>query len=85
MLNIFPGRLPGPPLTRQTAFTTLMQHGVTVGLGTTDNCLARNIRFDLGWVRSQSPLPKMMINSVDFKCRHHLTQMARYRNSKPWR
>ncbi|PIL26888.1 hypothetical protein GSI_10026 [Ganoderma sinense ZZ0214-1] len=41
--------LPGPPLSPKSQVVTLLEHGVTVGLGTVDSDKARNIRFDAGW------------------------------------
>lgn len=42
--------LPGPPLTKDNAVTTLLRHNVTVGIGIEESWSARNIRFDAGWV-----------------------------------
>ncbi|KAI0832753.1 composite domain of metallo-dependent hydrolase [Trametes gibbosa] len=42
--------LPGPPLTNNTALSTLLKHGVTVGLGTWEACHVQSTRFDVGWV-----------------------------------
>lgn len=42
--------LPGPPMTKENAVTTLMRHNVTVGIGIEESWSARNIRFDAGWV-----------------------------------
>ncbi|PIL26899.1 hypothetical protein GSI_10037 [Ganoderma sinense ZZ0214-1] len=41
--------LPGPPLSAKSQVVTLLEHGVTVGLGTVDSDKARNTRFDAGW------------------------------------
>jgi hypothetical protein len=50
-------RLPGPPLTKDTAITTLLAHGVKVGIGILEQWSARNARFDAAWVCLQlSPL-----------------------------
>jgi len=43
--------LPGPPLTKENALSTLIRHNVTVGIGIEESWSARNIRFDAGWVR----------------------------------
>jgi hypothetical protein len=48
-------RLPGPPLTKHTAVTKLLEHNVTVGLGVLEAWDARNARFDVAWVRSRLP------------------------------
>jgi hypothetical protein len=45
--------LAGPPITEKGAIVTLMEAGVTVGLGTVDASLARNARLDVGWVRAR--------------------------------
>ncbi|KAH7911300.1 composite domain of metallo-dependent hydrolase [Hygrophoropsis aurantiaca] len=41
--------LPGPPLTKDSAITTLLAHGVTVGVGIEEQWSARNTRFDVAW------------------------------------
>ncbi|KAM5537547.1 hypothetical protein V8D89_008760 [Ganoderma adspersum] len=41
--------LPGPPLSAKSQVVTLLEYGVTVGLGTIDSDKARNTRFDAGW------------------------------------
>lgn len=43
-------RLPGPPLSNDTALVTLLDHGVVVGLGIRSAWEARNTRFDVQWV-----------------------------------
>ena len=43
-------RLPGPPLTKDTEITTLLAHGVKVGIGILEQWSARNARFDAAWV-----------------------------------
>jgi len=43
-------RLPGPPLSNDTALVTLLDHGVVVGLGIRSAWEARNTRFDAQWV-----------------------------------
>lgn len=48
--NSLSTRLPGPPLTNESAITTLLAHGVTVGIGTAEQWSARNTRFDIAWV-----------------------------------
>ncbi|KAF9012657.1 carbohydrate esterase family 9 protein [Cyathus striatus] len=46
--------LPGPPLTNDTTLVTLLEHGVTVGIGVREAWQARNTRFDLDWARLES-------------------------------
>ncbi|OAX43328.1 composite domain of metallo-dependent hydrolase [Rhizopogon vinicolor AM-OR11-026] len=46
--------LPGPPLTKESAFTTLLAHGVTVGIGIVEQWSARNTRFDIAWAALES-------------------------------
>ncbi|KAI1784449.1 composite domain of metallo-dependent hydrolase [Ganoderma leucocontextum] len=41
--------LPGPPLSAKSQIVTLLEHNVTVGVGTPDADKARNTRFDAGW------------------------------------
>jgi hypothetical protein len=49
-------RLPGPPISNDTALVTLLEHNVLVGIGTTDAALAAHTRFDLAWVTFQGSL-----------------------------
>ncbi|KAG1808290.1 composite domain of metallo-dependent hydrolase [Suillus subaureus] len=46
--------LPGPPLTNESAVTTLLAHGVTVGVGVVEQWSARNTRFDVAWAALES-------------------------------
>ncbi|KAJ7028309.1 hypothetical protein C8F04DRAFT_1291263 [Mycena alexandri] len=46
--------LPGPPLTTETATTTLLKHGVNVGLGVSADYDARNARFEIAWAALDS-------------------------------
>lgn len=46
-------RLPGPPLTNDTALVTLIEHGVTVGIGIVQAWQANTQRFEVAWVRYQ--------------------------------
>ncbi|KIJ61333.1 hypothetical protein HYDPIDRAFT_42737 [Hydnomerulius pinastri MD-312] len=46
--------LPGPPLTKDTAISTLLRHGVTVGIGTVEPWNARNTRLDVAWAALES-------------------------------
>lgn len=46
--------LPGPPLTSESAVTTLLAHGVTVGVGVVEQWSARNTRFDVAWAALES-------------------------------
>jgi hypothetical protein len=48
------GRLPGPPLTNDTAVGVLLAHGVEVGLGVREGNAARNVRFDVAWVSGRT-------------------------------
>lgn len=43
-------RLPGPPLTKDSAISLLLSHNVTVGIGIEEPWSARNTRFDVAWV-----------------------------------
>jgi hypothetical protein len=44
-------RLPGPPLSKETEIALFLAHGVIVGIGIEEAWSARNMRFDVGWVR----------------------------------
>ncbi|KAJ7150716.1 hypothetical protein C8R46DRAFT_1123967 [Mycena filopes] len=46
--------LPGPPLTAETAVTTLLKHGVNVGLGVSADYDVRNARFEMAWAALDS-------------------------------
>ncbi|KAF8558348.1 composite domain of metallo-dependent hydrolase [Imleria badia] len=46
--------LPGPPLTKDSAITTLLAHGVKVGIGIIEGWNARNTRFDVAWAALES-------------------------------
>ncbi|KIJ18775.1 hypothetical protein PAXINDRAFT_71407 [Paxillus involutus ATCC 200175] len=46
--------LPGPPLTKDSAITTLLAHGVTVGIGIIEQWSARNTRLDVAWAALES-------------------------------
>ncbi|KAG0707315.1 composite domain of metallo-dependent hydrolase [Suillus ampliporus] len=46
--------LPGPPLTKESAITTLLAHGVTVGVGVVEQWSARSTRFDIAWAALES-------------------------------
>ncbi|KAK6996805.1 composite domain of metallo-dependent hydrolase, partial [Favolaschia claudopus] len=41
--------LSGPPLSRKTSVTTLLEHGVNVALGVASDYDARNARFEIAW------------------------------------
>jgi len=43
-------RIPGPPITKNTALSVLLRHGVTVGIGSDKTWSARNLPFELAWV-----------------------------------
>ncbi|WVQ81918.1 hypothetical protein IAT38_004045 [Cryptococcus sp. DSM 104549] len=47
--------IPGPPLSNHTLPSYLASHGVTVGLGITEEWQARNTRYDAAWVYANSP------------------------------
>lgn len=49
-MNEMSSRLPGPPLTQDSAITTLLAHGVNVGIGVLEQWSARNTRLDAAWV-----------------------------------
>ncbi|PPR01451.1 hypothetical protein CVT26_015084 [Gymnopilus dilepis] len=42
--------LPGPPLSKESSITALLNAGVNVAVGVTDEASARNARFDLAWI-----------------------------------
>lgn len=44
-------RLPGPPLTKQSAVEALLSQGVVVGIGCKEIWQARSLSFDIAWVR----------------------------------
>ena len=46
----FTTRLPGPPVSNDTALVTLLENNVLVGIGTADAALAAQTRLDLAWV-----------------------------------
>ncbi|KAF4615672.1 hypothetical protein D9613_012510 [Agrocybe pediades] len=46
--------LAGPPLTKDTSITTLLDAGVNVAIGVVDEYAARNLRFDLAWIALDS-------------------------------
>ncbi|KAG7093103.1 hypothetical protein E1B28_009389 [Marasmius oreades] len=49
--------LPGPPLSEKTAVSTLLEHGVTVGIGVFTGSgawVARNVRWDAAWIALDS-------------------------------
>jgi hypothetical protein len=48
----FTTRLPGPPVSNDTALVTLLENNVIVGIGTADAALAAQTRLDLAWVSS---------------------------------
>lgn len=47
--------LAGPPITNHTLPSYLASHGVTVGLGITEECDARLTRYDMAWTYASSP------------------------------
>lgn len=46
-------RLPGPPISNDTAVLKLVEAGVNVGIGVQDAWAARNTRFDVALVGCQ--------------------------------
>lgn len=46
--------LPGPPLTNDSTISTLLDHGVTVGIGILEPWSARSTRFDIAWAALES-------------------------------
>lgn len=52
----FTTRLPGPPVSNDTALVTLLENNVLVGIGTADAALAAQTRLDLAWVSSNGRL-----------------------------
>ncbi|KAI0050216.1 hypothetical protein FA95DRAFT_1640562 [Auriscalpium vulgare] len=46
--------LPGPPLSNETAITTLLANNVLLGIGTPDAAFAHQIRFDLAWAAADA-------------------------------
>ncbi|KAI9269294.1 hypothetical protein BDA99DRAFT_461129 [Phascolomyces articulosus] len=57
--------LTGAPLTNGTAAHVLHQHGVKIGLGVSDDGLARNLAWDAGWLSATSPQPEGAITESD--------------------
>lgn len=50
-------RLPGPPLTKDSAVSLLAAHNVTIGIGIEEPWSARNTRFDIAWVSIRDTFP----------------------------
>ncbi|KAI0320932.1 carbohydrate esterase family 9 protein [Amylostereum chailletii] len=46
--------LPGPPLSKDSAISKLLSHGVTVGVGIVEAWQARNTRLDIAWAALES-------------------------------
>ncbi|EIN11328.1 composite domain of metallo-dependent hydrolase [Punctularia strigosozonata HHB-11173 SS5] len=46
--------LPGPPLTKHSSLSLLLEHNVTVALGVTESWEARNTRLNLAWAALES-------------------------------
>ncbi|KAG2221768.1 hypothetical protein INT45_003408 [Circinella minor] len=57
--------LTGAPLTNGTAAHVLHQHGVKIGLGVSDDGLARNLAWDAGWLSATSPSSEGTITEAD--------------------
>ncbi len=45
--------LPGPPISNKTTAMELLQNNVVVGIGCRQIWEARNLPFDIAWVRSK--------------------------------
>ncbi|KAJ6616621.1 hypothetical protein B0H10DRAFT_2164595 [Mycena sp. CBHHK59/15] len=59
--------LPGPPLSRDTATTTLLKQNVNVALGANADYDARNARFEIAWALGLQPSAKEMGDIVIFQ------------------
>jgi hypothetical protein len=46
----FATRLPGPPISNDTALVKLLENNVLVGIGTADASLVAQTRLDIAWV-----------------------------------
>ncbi|KAI9496547.1 hypothetical protein BDB00DRAFT_758430 [Zychaea mexicana] len=57
--------LSGAPLTNGTAAHVLHQHGVKIGLGVSDDGLARNLAWDAGWLSATSPTVEGTITEAE--------------------
>ena len=57
-------RLPGPPVSNDTALVALLQKNVLVGIGTADAALAAQTRFDLAWVSCNEVFRFVQLDTV---------------------
>lgn len=57
--------LTGAPLTNGTAAHVLHYHGVKIGVGVSDDGLARNLAWDSAWLAATSPSKDMQITEFD--------------------
>lgn len=57
--------LTGAPLTDGLAAHVLHQHGVKIGIGVSDDGLARNLAWDAGWLSATSPRGSKAITEPD--------------------
>ena len=62
--HAIPDRLPGPPVSNDTALVTLLEKNVLVGIGTADAALAAQTRFDLAWVSSNGLFRFIRLDTV---------------------
>ncbi|KAL5535125.1 hypothetical protein ACEPAF_3219 [Sanghuangporus sanghuang] len=46
--------LPGPPITKDSAISSLLAHNITVGIGVEEAWSVRNTRFDIAWAALES-------------------------------
>ena len=60
-------RIPGPPITKDTALSVLLQHGVTVGIGSDKTWSVRNLPFELAWVCAISGESEFRIGTIFFR------------------
>jgi len=50
--------LPGPPLSKLSAISVLLQNNITVAIGVDEKSQVRNTRFDVGWIALESEISK---------------------------
>jgi hypothetical protein len=80
----FTTRLPGPPISNDTALVTLLENNVLVGIGTTDAALVAQTRLDLAWVgfNDLSRRINWILIHIWTSLRQRLSQMGEYRPRK---
>lgn len=59
-------RLPGPPLTNQSAVEALISQGVEIGIGCQEIWEARNLPFDVAWVSASPSTPVVKHANVTY-------------------